>query len=105
MAQEGTAQEAARARRRAILCVLGSSASYTVAAALVKFAAPRIPVWEIVLFRSLGASVCLLPLLRAQGGWAALRTRRPWGTPGGWWRGWQACTARSTAMARCRSRR
>ncbi len=77
-----TAQEAARARRRAILCVLGSSASYAVAAALVKFAAPRIPVWEIVLFRSLGASVCLLPLLRGQGGWAALRTRRPWGHAG-----------------------
>jgi drug/metabolite transporter (DMT)-like permease len=72
-------QDAARARRRAILCVLGSSASFTVAAALVKFAAPRIPVWEIVLFRSLVAALCLLPMLRGAGGWQALRTRRPLG--------------------------
>jgi len=72
-------QAAAWVRRRAILCVLGSSASFTLAAALVKFTAPRIPVWEIVLFRSLVASVCLLPLLRGAEGWQALRTRRPLG--------------------------
>ena len=76
------AQEAARARRRAILCVLGSSASFTVAAALVKYAAPRIPVSEIVLFRSLVAALCLLPMLQKAGGWRALRTRRPLGHAG-----------------------
>ena len=62
--------------------MLGSSASFTVAAALVKFTAPRIPVWEIVLFRSLVAALCLLPMLRGAGGWTALRTRRPLGHAG-----------------------
>ena len=74
-----TMVETSRTRRRAILCVLGSSASFTVAAALVKFAAPHVPLSEIVLFRSLVAALCLLPLLRGQGGLAALRTRRPVG--------------------------
>ena len=75
----GCDQAEARARRRAILCVLGSSASFTLAAALVKFSAERIPVSEIVLFRSLVAALCLLPMLRSAGGWPALRTRRPLG--------------------------
>jgi len=74
-----TMVETSRTRRRAILCVLGSSASFTVAAALVKFVAPHVPLSEIVLFRSLVAALCLLPLLRGQGGWSALRTRRPVG--------------------------
>ena len=73
------AQDAARVRRRAILCVLGSSACFTLAAALVKYAAPHVPLSEIVLFRSLVAALCLLPLLRGQGGWASLQTRRPLG--------------------------
>ncbi len=76
------AQAAARGRRRAILCVLCSSACFTVAAALVKWVAPHVPVSEIVLFRSVVAALCLLPMLRAQGGWAALRTRRPLGHAG-----------------------
>ncbi len=66
-------------RRRAIICVLGASALFTVAAALVKAVAPYVPVAELVFFRSAVAAVVLLPLLRGQGGWAALRTRRPWG--------------------------
>lgn len=66
-------------RRRAILCVLGASALFTVAAALVKAVAPYVPVAEVVFFRSAVAFVVSLPLIRGQGGWAALRTRRPWG--------------------------
>lgn len=66
-------------RRRAILCVLGASALFTVAATLVKAVAPYIPVAEIVFFRSAVAAVVLLPLIRGQGGWVALRTRRPLG--------------------------
>lgn len=73
------APDGLRVRRRAILCVLGSSASFTVAAALVKVAAPDVPTIEIVLFRSLVAALCLLPLLRRAGGWSALRTRQPLG--------------------------
>lgn len=65
-------------RRRAILCVLGASALFTVAAALVKAVAPVIPLAELVFFRSFVAFVALLPLMRGQGGWSALRTRRPW---------------------------
>ncbi len=69
----------ARARKRAILCVLASSACFTVSAVLVKIAAPSTPTIEIMLFRSVVALLCLLPLLRRQGGLAALRTRQPWG--------------------------
>lgn len=69
----------ARARQRAILCVLGASACFTVSAALVKAVAPSTPVVEIILFRSFVALLCLLPLLRRSGGISALKTRRPWG--------------------------
>lgn len=68
-----------RTRRRAILCVLAASALFTVAAVLVKAAAPTIPTMEIVLFRSLVALLCMLPLLRRHGGLRVLRTRQPWG--------------------------
>jgi drug/metabolite transporter (DMT)-like permease len=64
-------------RRRAILFVLGSSFAFTVAAALVKVVAPEVPTIEIMLFRSLVAFLFMLPLLRRQGGWSALATRRP----------------------------
>lgn len=69
----------ARARRRAILCVLGASALFAVAAALVKGVAPGFPTVELVFFRSAVAFVATLPLIRGQGGWGALRTRRPLG--------------------------
>ena len=68
----------AAAQRRAILCVLGASALFALAAALVKAVAPFVPLAELVFFRSAVASVVLLPLLRGEGGWSALRTRRPW---------------------------
>lgn len=71
------ADQSTRQRRRAILCVLGSSACFSVAAALVKAASPGLPVAEVVLFRSLMSVLILLPMLRGQGGWSALRTRRP----------------------------
>lgn len=66
-------------RRRAILCVLGSSATFALAAALVKAVSPTIPVIEIMLFRSLFAMIVILPLLRRAGGWTVLRTRHPLG--------------------------
>lgn len=69
----------ARLRRRAILCVLGSSACFTAAAALVKLVGDAVPTSEIVLFRSVVALLCMAPLLRRAGGWSALRTRQPWG--------------------------
>lgn len=69
----------ARMRRRAILCVLGSSACFTVAAVLVKTVAGAIPTSEIMLFRSLVAAVCMIPLVVRNGGWSALQTRRPLG--------------------------
>ncbi len=69
----------ARARRRAILLVLGSSGLFTVTAALVKLAAPEVPVVEMMLFRSAVAGLFLLPLAVRAGGWSVLRTRRPLG--------------------------
>ncbi|GAC1340147.1 MAG: DMT family transporter [Acetobacteraceae bacterium] len=70
---------AARTRRRAILCVLAASASFTLAAALVKAVAGTIPTIEIILFRSGVALICMLPLIRRGGGISVLHTRQPWG--------------------------
>ena len=49
------------------------------ASGIVKALAAEIPTMEIVLFRSLVASIVLLATLRGNGGLSALRTRRPWG--------------------------
>jgi drug/metabolite transporter (DMT)-like permease len=70
---------ALRLKQRAIFCVLASSGSFAIAAALVKAIAPTIPTIEIMLFRSLVALLLMLPLLYRNGGLAALRTRHPWG--------------------------
>ena len=71
--------DSAKLRRRAILCVLGSSAFFAIAATLVKAASPTIPVIEIMLFRSLFALLAMLPLIRTAGGLSALHTRHPVG--------------------------
>jgi drug/metabolite transporter (DMT)-like permease len=68
--------------RRAIACVCGASACFALASCIVKALAAEIPTIEIVLFRSLVASLLLLPMLGRHGGLAALRTRRPWGHAG-----------------------
>jgi len=65
------------ARRRAILCVLGASAAFSLTAALVKGLGTGIPTIEIVLFRSLVAFAAVSPLLLRHGGWRALRSNRP----------------------------
>jgi drug/metabolite transporter (DMT)-like permease len=65
------------AHRRAILRVLAASALFTLAAALVKAIGAGIPAVEMVLARSIVAIAVLLPLMRRQGGLAALRTRWP----------------------------
>ncbi len=65
------------ARRRAILCVLGSSLAFALSAALVKGLGAGIPTIEIVLFRSLVAFAVISPLLLRHGGWRALKTSRP----------------------------
>lgn len=70
--------DSGQTRQRAILCVLGSSACFTLSAALVKAVAADYPTAEVVLFRSLIAAAVLLPLLLHQGGVAALRVRRVW---------------------------
>ena len=77
-----TVSAAPDARRRAILCVLGSSACFTVAAAFVKAIGGAVPTWEVVFFRSAVAAVCMVPLIRRAGGWSVLRTRRPLGHAG-----------------------
>jgi drug/metabolite transporter (DMT)-like permease len=70
-------QTPSQARRRAILFVLGSSASFAAASGLVKVAAPEIPTVELMLFRSFVAFLCLIPLIVRGGGWSVLHTRRP----------------------------
>lgn len=75
-----TSEAALRGRRRhAILCVLGSSAAFALAAACVKAVSPAIPTWEIVFFRSIFALPILALMLGRGGDWAQLRTRRPFG--------------------------
>lgn len=72
-------EAAQRLKQHAILCVLGASASFTIAAALVKAVADTIPTVEIMLCRSFFALLVIAPLLRREGGLRALHTRQPWG--------------------------
>ena len=67
----------ASAQRRPILLVLASSASFAIAAALVKLAAPEVPTVELMLFRSFVALLVMLPLIMRAGGWPVLLTTRP----------------------------
>ena len=68
------------ARRHAIICVLGASATFTVGSALVKALTVDFPVLEIVMFRSIVGFVAMLPMLLRHGGlMSALATRRPLG--------------------------
>jgi drug/metabolite transporter (DMT)-like permease len=71
----------AAARRRAILCVLGSGFCFAIAAALIKaIGGANIPVTEMVVVRSVVISLVMGLLLQRHGGViAALRTRRPFG--------------------------
>jgi drug/metabolite transporter (DMT)-like permease len=66
-----------RARRRAVLLVLGAAAVYSVSAALVKALGTSVPLAQLVFCRNLFAIPILLPLLLRSGGVAALRTARP----------------------------
>ena len=67
------------ARRHAILFVLSASAVFTLGSALVKALTADFPVLEIVLFRSLVGFLAMLPMIWRQGGFLALKTRRPVG--------------------------
>jgi drug/metabolite transporter (DMT)-like permease len=69
----------ARARRRAILLVLASSGTFTLAAAAVKGVGGEVPLAQIVFFRNLFALPLLLVMAARAGGWAALRPKRPLG--------------------------
>lgn len=73
------ATASAAARRRAILCVLGSTVAYSVAAVMVKTLGGALPVAELVLFRNLFALPLLLPLALIRGGPGVLRMKQPWG--------------------------
>ena len=76
---QSSAEAARRLNHRAILCVLAASASFSVAAALVKSVADDVPTIEIMLFRSLFALLLLAPFLQREGGLRVLRTRHPVG--------------------------
>ncbi|MFM2149939.1 MAG: hypothetical protein RLZZ187_2245 [Pseudomonadota bacterium] len=67
----------ARARQGAILLVLGSSATFTVAAAAVKALGGEIPLAQLILFRNLFALPVLLLLLLREGGLQLLVPREP----------------------------
>jgi len=67
-----------RARRRAVLFVLGAAAVFSVAGAFVKALDGAIPLAQVVFCRNLFCLPVLLPLLRRNGGLRALRTSHPW---------------------------
>jgi drug/metabolite transporter (DMT)-like permease len=67
-----------RARRRAVLLVLGAAAVFSVAGAFVKALGGEIPLSQVVFCRNLFCIPVLLPLLWRHGGVSALRTSRPW---------------------------
>jgi len=67
---------AGRAVLRGILCVLIATACFAIMDSLVKWVAPRIPVMQIVFFRSLFAFVPITLLIIRNGGIATLRTNR-----------------------------
>ncbi len=66
-----------RARQRAILLVLASSGTFTIAAAAVKALQGAIPMAELVLFRNLFALPILFLMMLRAGGLHLLRTRAP----------------------------
>src|SRR5918998_4424698 len=66
-----------RARRRAVLLVLGAAAVFSVAGAFGKALDGAIPLAQVVFCRNLFCIPVLLPLLWRHGGWRALRTSRP----------------------------
>ena len=65
----------ARARQSAILLVLGSSATFTLAAAAVKGLEGAIPIAQVILFRNLFSIPVLLLMIPRAGGIAVLRPR------------------------------
>jgi drug/metabolite transporter (DMT)-like permease len=67
----------AKARQRAILLVLGASATFAVAAASVKALAGSIPLPQVILARNLFALPILLLLVARSGGFESLRPRHP----------------------------
>src|SRR5258707_6540978 len=67
---------AGRAVLRGILCVLIATACFAIMDSLVKWVAPRIPVMQMVFFRSLFAFVPITLLIIRNGGIATWRTNR-----------------------------
>jgi len=67
----------ARRRARAIAAIIGATATFAIAATLVKLVAPSIPTMQIVLARCAISLAALTPLLAGEGGVRALRTRQP----------------------------
>jgi drug/metabolite transporter (DMT)-like permease len=68
----------ATARQRAILLVLASSGTFTLAAAAVKALDGTVPIAQVILFRNLFALPLLFLMLHRAGGLALLRPRAPW---------------------------
>jgi len=67
-----------RARRRAVLLIPGAAAVFSFAGAFVKLLDGAIPLAQVVFCRNLFCIPVLLLLLPRNGGFAALRTRKPW---------------------------
>lgn len=66
-----------RARRKAILFVLGASGVFTLAAAMVKALGTEVPLAQVILFRNLFAIPLLLVMAMRAGGLHTIRPRHP----------------------------
>lgn len=77
MSPSASADSLRAARTRAIILVIGASATFVVAAAGVKAIGPELPVAQVVLFRNIFALPLLFVLLARAGGFAAMRTNNP----------------------------
>ena len=60
-----------------ILCLLGAIAFLTVSDSIIKWLSPHLALHEIMLFRSLFAMVIVAFIIKLEGGFKILKTRRP----------------------------
>lgn len=60
-----------------ILCLIGAIAFLTISDSIIKWLSPQLPLHEIMLFRGVIASLFLVFIIRLEGGFRTLKTRRP----------------------------
>ncbi len=65
------------ANARGIACLLGALAFLTISDSIMKWLSPALPLHEVTLWRALFALGVVVVIVRLEGGFATLKTRRP----------------------------